>query len=274
MPVGSASEPTWKTNIRRSVPSWVAARPTPIASRIRPIIRSASAARSSSNSVTGEAADLSTGSPNLMTSDRAAERRSSASWSTPSGSPASRGCSPSSSSTGVGVPSSAMLSSLVAPISLRINVDRDRDLAQGSITDGGPDGVPDRLHRAAAVLGLEEEAAPVLPAQSEERRRAEQIVGGAEAIGDELTDLLGRCLHAVLVLPGEPDLDQVGERWVSQSAPSLDLLGEKAGGVWCGGGADARRAGRERLDKDAAAGVAPAAAARELGDQREGALLG
>ena len=38
--VGSASEPTWKTSIRRSVPSWVAARPTPIASRIRPIIRS------------------------------------------------------------------------------------------------------------------------------------------------------------------------------------------------------------------------------------------
>src|SRR4029077_6895499 len=53
MPVGSSSEPTWKTNIRRSVPSWVAARPTPIASRIRPILRLASAARAASISVTG-----------------------------------------------------------------------------------------------------------------------------------------------------------------------------------------------------------------------------
>src|SRR3954452_7629298 len=153
---------------------------------------------------------------------------------------------------------------------LRIDVHRDRDLAQGSVADGGPDGVADRLHRAVALLGLEEEAAPVLSPQPEERGRAEQIVAGAEAIGDELADLLGGGLDTVLVLPCKPDLDQVGERWVSQSAPPLDLLGEKAGGVMRGGVADARRAGGEGLDEHAAACVAPAAAARELGDQREG----
>ncbi len=77
--VGSESGPAWKTSTLRSIPTCVAASPTPIASRMIAIIRSTSARSSGPNSVTGEALLFSTGSPNLTTSASAASRRSSSS---------------------------------------------------------------------------------------------------------------------------------------------------------------------------------------------------
>ncbi len=70
--VSGASAPAWKTRMRRRMPSCVAARPTPIPSCIRLLMRSTSAARASSNSSTGEATERSTGSPNLTTCASAA----------------------------------------------------------------------------------------------------------------------------------------------------------------------------------------------------------
>ena len=49
--VGSPSGPAWKTSRRRSTPSWVAARPTPMPSRMIAIIRSTSARSSGPKSV-------------------------------------------------------------------------------------------------------------------------------------------------------------------------------------------------------------------------------
>ena len=59
--VGSESGPAWKTSTLRSIPTCVAANPTPIASRMIAIIRSTSARSSGPNSVTGEALLFSAG---------------------------------------------------------------------------------------------------------------------------------------------------------------------------------------------------------------------
>ena len=113
------------------------------------------------------------------------------------------------------------------------------------------------------------------PAEPEERRGAEQVVVGGEPIRDQLATLSRLSASTpLLVLAGEPDLDQVREGRIAQGPPPLELLGEEAGRVVPRGVADARRAGRQRLNQDPPARLTPAAPAGELGDQREGALLG
>jgi hypothetical protein len=96
-----------------------------------------------------------------------------------------------------------------SPRLLGIDVHRDRDLAERSVPDGGAHSVANRLDRRVAALGLDQQAAPVLATEPEERRRAEQVVGGAETIGDQVVNLPGRGFDPCLILAGEPDLDQM-----------------------------------------------------------------
>jgi hypothetical protein len=73
--VGVASDPAANTSSRRIIPSCVAARPTPGASRMIEIIRSASRSSSTSNCRTSAARERSAASPNARTSASAAARR-------------------------------------------------------------------------------------------------------------------------------------------------------------------------------------------------------
>ena len=70
-----SSSSSWKTKRRRRMPTWVAARPTPSASCMTPIIRSVSRASSSSNASTSLARIRSTGSPYWRICDSATWRR-------------------------------------------------------------------------------------------------------------------------------------------------------------------------------------------------------
>ena len=78
-----------------------------------------------------------------------------------------------------------------------------------------------------------------------------------------------------LRLGGEADPDQVREGRVAQRPPALELAGEEAGGVVARRrGRCSAALGRQGLDDHLAPGLAAAAAPGELGDHREGPLLG
>ena len=66
---------------------------------------------------------------------------------------------------------------------------------------------------------------------------------------------------------------EMAERRIAECLAPLELAGQEALDVVPGGELDRPRVGLERLDQDAAGRVA-AAAARELGEQLERALLG
>ena len=64
--------------------------------------------------------------------------------------------------------------SLATP-SLRIDVDRERDVAQRAVAGGGLDGRGDRPHGDLALAGLDHDLAALAAAQAEQRRRAEDL---------------------------------------------------------------------------------------------------
>src|SRR4051794_19646205 len=102
-------------------------------------IRSTSARSSGPNSRIGEALLFSTGSPNLTTLASAASRRSSSSASIPP---------PPSSS--VSVSAFSATNQFYGPL-LWVDVDRDRDLAQGAIGGEALDGIADGGHGCLAL---------------------------------------------------------------------------------------------------------------------------
>ena len=151
----------------------MAARPTPIPSRMIAIIRSISARSCGPKSRTGEALLFSTGSPNLTTWASAASRRSRIGASSSARSPSS-------------VPwrvvprliRARLYGSRQWPNSalLRIDVDADRDVAREPRSAARRSTAsPTAATAACALVGLDQEAAAVAPADAEHRRRAEQV---------------------------------------------------------------------------------------------------
>ena len=119
----------------------------------------------------------------------------------------------------------------------------------------------------ARPVGLRDELRAELAAQTEERRRAEQV---ARKAGLELRERLQR---RVRLRPGDDDSHEVAERRVTELAPPLELARQEARDVVAGGELDRARIGLERLHEHAPRRVTPAAA-RQLRQQLERALLG
>ena len=112
-------------------------------------------------------------------------------------------------------------------------------------------------------------------AKAEERRRAEQLVVGRDPLGDQVAHDLGGALDSRLVRASRAR-SRPGARTADSAAPG----GARAPPRGSRPRRAARRGGcsappwRQRLDEDPSARLAAPAAAGELGDQREGALLG
>ncbi len=107
-------------------------------------------------------------------------------------------------------------------------------------------------------------------AEPEQRGRPEQLAGCiAQARGD-----LGERLHRVVaVRAGHEDPHEVTRGRVAELSPALQLSREEGVDIVARRKRDRPRLGLERLHEHSARRV-PAAPARELGHQLEGALLG
>ena len=242
------------------------------------IIRSTSARSSGPNSLTGEALLFRTGSPNLTTCASAASRRSSSSASSSLAlAPRRR-------------PTRLLVAHRILDASLTSRVYRspssvycgststaDRDVAQRR---GRPRSRSTASRTAATVasrsLGLDQEPAAVAAADAEHRRRAEQVRSRRAALG--AAPSASRAAAASSRgsdSAREHDPDQVRERRVAQrrAAARARRRGSRrrrGAAAWAMLGAPRGQG----LDDHPPAGRAAAAAPGELGDHREGPLLG
>src|SRR5919109_2645143 len=255
-----ASAPARYTSTLCMTPSWVAARPTPSASDISPSIRAISVLRDSSNSTTSRAAVRSAGSPKTRIWASAARRRSVTSGSTNSSS------STCSSSTLCG-----SLFWLTWASLLWVDVDAQRCSGRLLAASKRPcNSIANSGHRRAPLGRLDQEPAPVAALEPEQRSRAKdgQVIseGGFHVERSLVRDRLG---HRT----GD-HLDQLRKRRVAERAAALELLGHERAGVVAPGMPKAGGLGGERLNDDAPSPLPTAAAARELRNERESALLG
>ena len=109
----------------------------------------------------------------------------------------------------------------------------------------------------------------MLPAQTEERRRAEQLAGRVrQAVGDSVSARIASSRSG----PEDEDADEVAVRRVSEISAALQLTPEESLDVLPNGERDGAGLGLERLDEHLA-GRVPPVAARELRDELERALL-
>ena len=111
--------------------------------------------------------------------------------------------------------------------------------------------------------------------QPKARRRAQQLGAGRQSRARRASRTVSAAAWARPASADvELDPDQVREGRVAKRPAALELAGQEARGVVGRGVADRRGVGRQRLDEHPPAALAAAAAPGELGDQREGPLLG
>ena len=246
-------------------PPGCAARPTPFASAISACIRSTRRRRSSSKSSTSSARSFSTGSGHCRIWASASRRL--ASFSALSSSSMTWPCS---------------LCSHASSSVFRGSADRRRPRRPGPpFRIAGAAAASARPARAASAPGrsvLATSCARWRPRSrrsgaGQHRRRRCLSPGGLAGARQRRLQLLQRLHRRVGLRPGDDDANQVTEGRVAQRLAALQLAGQEAPDVVPGGELDRPRVGLERLDQDAAGGVA-AAAARELGEELERTLLG
>src|SRR5258707_80539 len=81
---------------------------------------------------------------------------------------------------------------------LRIHVDRDRDIAQGSLGGQGLDRVANRADRRLAIGCLEQDSTAVAVTDAEHRRRAKQVRVLGKSVSEGPGQLDGNPVEALL----------------------------------------------------------------------------
>src|SRR5919202_2851797 len=276
------------------MPSCGAARPTPIASFMIAAIRLTWLRSESSKRSTGVALLFSTGSPKRRMNDIAAARLASASGSRRGSSsvrPSSaspRGRSSAIPRESSPVPGAGRCDRLAAaapgprsplvrrgrhggPTLGRVDVDREAHAAAAMLGRRSLHCGTDLLDRPRPLTRLDDDLGARLPLPAEERRRTE---GGHAGRGERVPDGANRGQLRAGLGGGADHPDEVAERRITEGLPARELAAQEALGVVARGVAQRAGLGIERLYDHPALPRSPAASTGELGDEREGALLG